>query len=240
LTTQLFNAFESILEMPFYLNEAARSGITIHAHEDAISARLQETGFTKLPNGDFPKLKKKISRAWEDSKFKPDFLENVTNTKYKTKKNITFGDMPRGSFIEQPAGGQSFPDFLVRDFNGKFLAVEAKSGKNGTCPMWNDSLPKHGAIYILSSGKINQTTVFLGEDVISEEELNIRKEYDKKQLELIIWGRKQMKSLDKFQRGFDFKSRSQNFQGGGLKKTNYFTHQDRLKCEANVLNSVKT
>jgi hypothetical protein len=32
---------------------------------------------------------------------------------------------------------------------------------------------------------------------------------------------------------------TQNFQGGGKRLTNYFTHQDRQQCETNVLEYAK-
>lgn len=238
LSNKLRVAFEEILKMPYFENERARSGKTINGHEDAIAIRFEEAGLTKLQNEDYPRLKKNVIKDWAKTKFDSDFIKNISNTKWKTKTNITFNDMPLGSFIEQPAGSQSFPDFLVRDFNGRFIAVEAKSGRNGVHPMWNDNLPHPGAIYILSSGKLNETTLFNGSDVISDEMVSLREQLTEKLKEVMEWGRTQSIDLDEFNRGWDLKFRTQNFQGRGKDKTNYFTHPDRKKCEENVLEFV--
>jgi len=239
MSVELKQVFEEILKMPFFENEPSRSGKTINGHEDAISIRFEDQGFKKLNNSDYPRLKKNVSEKWAKTKFDPDFIKDISDTKWKTKKNTTFGDMPLGSFIEQPAGTQSFPDFLVRDFDGRFIAVEAKSGKNGVHPMWNDNLPHPGAIYILSSGKLNKTTVFNGSDVISDEMVELRNELNQKLKEVMEWGRTKSVELDDHNRGWDLKFRTQNFQGRGKAKTNYFTHPDRETCETNVLEFVE-
>ena len=161
--------------MPYFVNEPDRSGKTINGHEDAISIRFEEQGFKRLDNSYFPKLTKK------------QIEEN----------NITIDGMPLGSFIEQPAGSQSFPDFLVRDFDDRFFLIEAKSNKNRTCPMWNDNVPKQNAIYILSSGQLNKTTVFLGKDVITEDTYTLMEQQAKEIAKIVKKYNNLMNKADK-------------------------------------------
>ena len=238
LCNKLRTAFEEILKMPYFENERARSGKTINGHEDAVAIRFEEAGLERLKNEDYPRLQKGSMKRWEELNFDSDYLEFISDTQYKTKANKTFGDMPLGSFIEQPAGSQSFPDFLVRDHNGRFIAIEAKSGRNGENPMWNDSLPKLGAVYILSSGRQNATTLFLGQDVISKAEHDLVRQQEEEIEAVVRKYNKLMEDVDVNKRGWIQKSRKQHFQGGGKAKTNYFTHQDRQRCEQNVLEFV--
>ena len=250
MSTQLQQVFSKILKMPYYKNESQRSGKTIHGHEDALSLKLTDDGFVKLNNKDYPKLKKHMIKGWEDSGFDFNYLADKSDTKYKTKYNITFGDMPAGSYLTQPAGPQSFPDFLIKDFDGRFIAVEAKSGKknekqvqksdNSTmAPMWNDNLPKTGAVYIYSNEKNNQTTVFLGRDVISDTVIKLQESLMEELNKSVERFRSLVREQDIHNRGWDIKYRPQNFQGYGLDKCDYFKHKDRKKCENNVLEFVK-
>jgi hypothetical protein len=142
--------------------------------------------------------------------------------------------MAPGSFISQPCGSQNFPDFLICDYSGKFVIIEAKSG-NGVCPAWNGGLPKKDAIYIFSSGKYNKTTVFLGQDVMTDEysfklhEIHDQLQGLSKQMATLL------NPLDVHNRGFGHYVRSKFEQGGGKEKVDYFKHKDRSKCEQNVL-----
>jgi hypothetical protein len=225
MSKQLHSAMVAILEMPYFKNETAKSGGATYGHEAAVSERIKAAGFTEICKSTYPGLKKGLLKKWAET-------GNDTDLKIVTQ------GMPAGSYILQPAGSQGFPDVLVKDFGtqDRFIAIECKSGKSGLTPMWNDNLPKPNTIYVLSSGKLNQTTVFLGKDVISEEEYKTQISFWKEQKELEAKYRAVMKKLDVFSRGWDIKGRPQNFQGGGGKKTNYFTHVDRKNCETNVLN----
>lgn len=236
--------------MGYYKNEAARSGVIIHGHEDAIADKLNLAGFAKLDNVNYPKLKKEILRGWEESNFDFNYLADKSNTQKKRKRNITFGEMPNGSYLMQPAGKQSPPDFLVRDFDGRFIGIEAKSGKksdwqdqkedNSTmAPMWNDNLPKLGFIYIYSNQKNNKTTIFLGRDVISSEMIELQNSLCERLNTVVAEVRQQASQLDTYNRGWDLKFRPQNFQGGGLEKCDYFKHRDRERCEQSVLELVR-
>lgn len=223
MSTQFHSAMTAILAMPYFKNETAKSGGAIYGHEAAVAERIKAAGFVEINKSQYPGLKKGLLKKWAES-------GDVTDL-----RKVTQG-MPVGSYVLQPAGSQGFPDVLVLDFDDRFIAVECKSGKSGLCPMWNDNLPKPDTIYVLSSGQRNETTVFLGRDVISEEEYNTQISFWKEQKQLETKYRAIMKPLDKFSRGWDIKGRPQNFQAGGDKKVNYFTHTSRKQCETNVLN----
>lgn len=226
MSIQFYNAVQGILKMPYYKNQNARSGEVIHGHEDAVGNKLRELGFKTCLKEDYKSITKSILRHWAD-------------TGDDSKLRVAAKNMPLGSYITQPAGSQGFPDVLVRDYNDRFIAIECKSVSSTGTPMWNDSLPKPNAIYVLNSGKYNTTTVFLGRDVISPNELAMMKELEEennrrsKEYELKLAG------IDKFNRGWVQRARKQHFQFGGKHKTNYFLHADRQKCEQNVLEYAK-
>lgn len=226
MSTQLHAAMTSVIAMPYFKNEHARSGGAVHGHEDAVALKLKDHGFVEESKNNYPKLSKALLRKWAE-----------TGNDKKLKE--VAGNMPNGSYITQPAGSQGFPDVLVRDFDGRFIAMECKSTQSSGTPMWNDSLPKPNSIYIMNSGKYNQTTVFMGRDVITQAQQDLMDEQER-EIQLIVEKyASKLSAIDTFKRGFLQKSRRQHFQQGGGNKTNYFTHADRKKCEQNVLNFVK-
>jgi len=129
----------------------------------------------------------------------------------------------------QPNGEQNSPDFP----SGKTVDIECKSSQQ-PYPTYNGGLPKKGVVYVFSSKKYNETTIYFAEDVISDrkrelyallvEDLNsVLKTY---QLD---------EEWQEDPRGFDFYVRNMYTQSGKGKK-DYFTHPDRQCCESNVLN----
>lgn len=222
MSTQLHQALTKILAMPYYKNEHARSGVTVHGHEDAVALKLSDTGFTEINKSVYPGLSKSILKEWAET-------GNDVAVRNATK------GMAVGTFINQPAGSQGFPDILIKDYNDRFVAFECKSGQNGECPMWNDNIPKPNSIYILSSGLQNATTIFLGKDVITQATYDLFAQQEA-EIELIVQKYKKLsRAADTFNRGWIQKSRKQHFQSGGGALTNYFTHSDRVKCEQNAL-----
>lgn len=218
---KLAEAGVDILAMPYYKNENARSGDYQPGHEDAVADVLESHGFTRFEQKDVPQLKRGHLKHWWENGF-GDQLDEI------------LADLPSGSFVLQPGGTQSFPDVLVKDFNGRMVALECKSGK-GTHPMWNDSTPKPGAAYIMSSGRLNETTLFMGEDVITPEEQETINKYHILFEKLKRECEAEMSTVNSFDRGWLYSHRRQYFQQGGKAKTNYFTHSDRSRCEQNVL-----
>lgn len=69
-------------------------------------------------------------------------------------------------FVHEPFGRNSAPDFLLF-FYGYVFYIELKSNKGDTIK-WNN-LPDDGILYLFSSKKFNQSTIFFGNDVITGE-----------------------------------------------------------------------
>lgn len=222
MSTQLHTAVTSILAMPYFKNENARSGGATYGHEDAVAIRIKDAGFTEIQKTQYPKVTKGLLKKW------------ATDGNDSALRNATAG-MPVGTFITQPAGTQGFPDILVKDFNDRFVAIECKSGQNGLCPMWNDNLPKPNTIYVLASGIMNSTTIFMGRDVITSEEQKLMDEQEAAIAKIVREYNQKMAAIDIHNRGWIQKSRKQHFQGGGNVKTNYFKHARRAECEKNAL-----
>ena len=212
--------------MPYFKNENARSGNADYGHERAVAEQVKAAGFTEIQKSQYPKVTKGMLKKW-------------ARTGDETELRLATADMPKGSYILQPAGTQGFPDILVLDFNDRFVILECKSGIDGTTPMWNDNLPKLDAIYILSSGKMNATTIFLVREVITDAMLDSQVKMVEDLMKVVKKYKKINEALDLFARGWDVKFRPQNFQSGGKIKTNYFTHSDRAKCEKNALDFAK-
>lgn len=136
-------------------------------------------------------------------------------------------------YTAQPNGIQKSPDFMVH-YNGNDYPIECKSSKQAY-PTYNGGLPKHGAIYIFSSKKYNATTVYRAEDVVIDD----TREWLEGTIDALqetLDQRRKIKPEDS--RGLDFYIRNMFIQMGGADKTNYFLHEDRARCESNVINGV--
>lgn len=133
----------------------------------------------------------------------------------------------------QPNGIQNSPDFRVHH-NGKTYDIECKSSKQAF-PTYNGGLPKQGVIYVFSSKKYNETTVFFADDVVSQAKRDLYTEYLNRQNALLQEFRSMSEWKDD-ERGFDFYNRAMYTQSGGKEKTDYFTHKRRGYCEDKVIN----
>ena len=70
-------------------------------------------------------------------------------------------------YVAQPNGIQASPDFRVTLKNGKTVDIECKSSKQ-TYPTYNGGLPKKGVVYIFSSKRYNETTIFFADDIVHD------------------------------------------------------------------------
>jgi len=136
-------------------------------------------------------------------------------------------------YVAQPNGKQNSPDFHAY-YNGAMISLECKSSQE-TFPTYNGGLPKKGVIYIFSSAKYNETTTYFADDVVSDADREWLDETVVRLGEVLIEQQK-IKPDDKFNRGFDFYIRNMYTQAGRGKK-DYFMHEDRERCEQNVLNT---
>jgi hypothetical protein len=226
MSKQLKSSFEQILKMGYVKNEHATTKKSVNGHENAIESIFAENSFTSISRDLYPKPNKKIIKDWAE-------------TGNASEIDLLFKAMPNGTYIPQLLGTQSFPDIFLKDFDGKYFSIECKSVK-GTAPMWNDNIPTQYGIYVISSGKLNETTVCLGKDIISPEMTKLRNEITEKLKVVIKDYEQKMKVLDSHERGWYLTYRQQSFQyGKNQKMANYFSHKDRKKCEQNVLNFVE-
>lgn len=220
MSKELNTAFIKILEMPYFKNEAARSGGAVNGHEDAVEAKFKEQGFT---NFSFP------------SKGLKEVVNKLAEMNCNKELNSLLADMPNGSYIPQPLGSNSFPDFLVKDFDCSFKVVECKSSTKNYAPTWNDNVPKDFGIYIMTSARSNETTIFMGKQVITLEQKKLINEMFE-EIDLIVkkYGI-ELEKVDTKKRGFYGTCRPQHWQRGKAEVTNYFTHSERKNCEDETL-----
>lgn len=136
-------------------------------------------------------------------------------------------------YVWQPNGPQNSPDFRVTLPTGKTVDIECKSSKQ-TYPTYNGGLPKEGVIYIFSSKRYNQTTVFFADDVVSAKK---RQQFANlvEELNSVLKLHQMDEEWQEDSRGFDFYIRNMYVQNGAGKK-DYFTHPDRVYCEERVVN----
>ena len=133
----------------------------------------------------------------------------------------------------QPNGIQASPDFRVKLSDGKTVDIECKSSKQ-TYPTYNGGLPKEGVIYIFSSKRYNETTIFFADDVVSPKK---RQQFANlvEELNSVLKIHQMDEEWQEDSRGFDFYIRNRYVQNGAGKK-DYFKHSERKSCESNVLN----
>ena len=138
------------------------------------------------------------------------------------------------NYESQPNGIQNSPDFRVILDDSRTVDIECKSSKQ-TYPTYNGGLPKKGVVYIFSSKKYDDTTVFFAEDVVTDkkrEQLSNLVE----EINSIVKIHQMDEEWENDLRGFDYYPRNMYTQKGGKVKTDYFAHNDRERCEQNVLN----
>ena len=238
MSAKLHQWLANVLAMPHWSNQHAASGTRHNSHEDALARELDAIGFQEdihvsFPSGQTKKKKKVLKYPALKRAALMRAAQLTGSARQKAIASLVPGMVP-GTYIRQPAGSQSFPDFLICDFSGKFVLVEAKSGSGGN-PVWNDSLPKKDSIYIMSSGKYDRTTCWLGQDWISDAELAIFDNLYHIIDAAVVQANQQLKTLDHFHRGWQFYSRKKHQQGGLVEWTDPYRHADQLQCEANAL-----
>lgn len=219
----LYNFFKSVLKMPYYKNYAAASGAVhnINKHEKAVEDQLNANGFV---SANLPARKGSSSP-----------ISASDRDKAMIESGFLLG-IPNNSYVSQPCGANNSPDFIVNS-NNKLYFIECKSAE-GCKPVYNSGLPKKGYIYIFCSEKANETTVYMGEDIVSDAQRALIQQYKEKQASLTRQLNEGLRELDSLQRGIDFYLRPMYNQSGGKERANYFTHQNRNSSEEKVLNYV--
>lgn len=88
------------------------------------------------------------------------------------------------SFLKNPLGGSKHPDFILF-FNGWVFYLELKSSKSSYNPKWGSAFPERNDIWIFTCGnrKINETTFFLGNDLIPDDLAREMRKFQIKELD---------------------------------------------------------
>ena len=237
----MLSIINEILEMPYYKNYSAVSGAVHNTakHEDAVEQvfiknGLIETKMPKIPEatGEFYKIGSKKGTPKTEPMSNVDIRDRWLN-------GIDTEYMPDNSYISQPTGTHNSPDFIVK-VNGRIFMIECKSSE-GPAPIFNSSYAKHNYIYAFTSKKYDETTVFLGQHIVSQKAAEL---YDARQQAHAEVDKEHDRILaesgaDVNNRGIGYYNREMYTQEGGKEKTDYFIHEFRSKAEDEVREFVK-
>lgn len=220
--SQIIQALKDIKQLPYYKNEAAGSelGQKYARHEEAISSVLEANNFTRKI------LSSKLNRA--------KGIRWINHPEECTSLDI-------GQFIEQPFGSQQSPDFIIKVSNDFILFLEAKSSETALYPTYNSCIPHQNYVYVFTSKKTNQTTLYKGERIVTLEQERLLKEYIKETRKRDEEFNKRLMdvTIDTNHRGIQFYTRPMIIQKGGKEYVDYFTHSQREQAENGVFEWVK-
>jgi hypothetical protein len=160
----------------------------------------------------------------------------ISKKEFKQKYSSDYSLLPDMTAVHQPNGSQQPPDFVFK-INGKTYGLECKSGsETKTCPMYNSTNPGVDTFYVFCCKKYNETTVFIGGDVMPER-IRKRIEYAWSVQEAIVdETNDELSEMEENTRGFQLYPRRMVTQQGPNSMVDYFTHAERSWCESNVLN----
>lgn len=210
------NNFKQVLtdiaNMPYYKNCSACSGLTTAPPNHEIAIVHVFNSYNMFQFNDI-KLKKKD----------------------KLQLNHVLESMPNFTYISQPFGSHDSPDFIIKDENGIILCLEAKSSTT-MYPLYNSGGIHPHYIYIFCSEKTNQTVIFKGSDIITEQQDRLISEHIELQRQQDIELNKKLTELDTNNRGVSYYTRPMIGQKGTAEKTNYFTHSGKDSAINNALN----
>lgn len=174
-----------------------------------------------------------MKNFWQEVLLLP-YISNSQDNPHHEHKVRDLLDLFGYQYVYQPNGTHKSPDFRVFLPNGKVVEIECKTCKDPQ-PVYNGGLPKEGVVYIFTSEKYNETTIFFAEDIIIQPKRKLYKNLIK-DLKAVLKSYQLKEEWKNDPRGFDFYIRNMYIQKGGEAKTNYFKHADRKRCEQKVLN----
>lgn len=216
--------FTELQALPYFRNYQAQSGFAhnIASHEDAVEDvlkryHLEPVNFETLcaPHG-------MTRRQFRDALLAGE----------------RFSNFPFSAYCAQPLGNNDSPDFIIFT-NGEVYFIECKSAKQNH-PMYNGGLPKENYIYLFCSEKSDETTMYMGSDVLHENVREVTDEYTTKikALEQELNGI--LSAMPENTRGFSYYARHMYTQQGGKHFTDYFNHNERAECENKVFEHVES
>lgn len=143
---KLFQLWDVIKNLKYGHND-----FKVTIHEDNMIELLESIGF------------KNISNTKENRKTDLNELKFIMTP----GDNITSLGFENNTYIYQPYGSHGSPDFIIFA-EATYLMKELKSAKSEKI-QWNTHTPQKNWIYIFSSMNLNDTTYFMGQDIVSEE-----------------------------------------------------------------------
>jgi len=216
---QAQNIHKQLLALPYFRNYQAVSG-SVHnlsSHEDAVEDVLLNNS---LVQSNFKELASSLGFSsavtFRDELLQGEHVDSVPNNVY----------------FSQPTGTNNNPDFIFK-VDGKVFFVECKSCADNK-PVYNSGLPKIGYIYLFCSKKSNESTLYLGDDIVNTKQREIITEFEKESEKLVVELNKKLRSLDTQNRGLSYYQRHMWSQSGGAKYTDYFKHENKTLCEEKV------
>ena len=205
---------EQVLRMPYYQNYAARSGKVhnVANHEGAVEDILNQHNLSQVER----KVKKSERDAWLSGEA-DDLLEDT--------------------YISQPCGTHDSPDFIVKT-GGRLYFIECKSVTKEGTPVYNSGLPKKDYIYVFSSKKYDETTVYLGKDVAGDAVAMILEQANQEIKARCNEVTQQLRELGENTHGLGIYARPMYQHYGNKEKKDYFKNSRRRELEQNVLDFV--
>ena len=205
---------KDILEMPYYRNYAACSGKVhnVANHENAVEDILVNHGLSAV--------ERKVTKAERDA-----WLDGETD------------DVEDNTYISQPCGTHNSPDFIIKQ-SDKLYFVECKSVKKGGTPVYNSGLPKEKYIYVFSSKKYDETTVYLGRDVAGDTIAMLLEQANQEIKARCNEVTQQLRAMGENTHGLGIYARPMYQHYGSNEKKDYFKTSRREELEQNVLDFV--
>ncbi|VVC05361.1 Uncharacterised protein [uncultured archaeon] len=167
-------------------------GLGNNEYDKAVQASLQDflSGATYISD-----------EKWREEKIFEEYRNSslVSNFDFTSLNPLPYDLM----IVDKPCGAQQWPDILVV-YNRIGFPIEIKTCKLDKI-LWNCSLPHHGCLYIFNCYKKGVATYFLGEHVITSNEiLNLKmlaKGSDQSSLKVSLrWGHYVRHMFDSSQR----------------------------------------
>ena len=229
MSLQLGDAVKELLSLGHHSNGSAGTTAVKNTHEGTALAVLLKWAFTLIERDSILGLTAGVFTRW---------LLTGDETELRT---FTVNMLP-GTIIHQPCGSQGTCDIFIFDFNGRFVPFECKSSDKGMYPTWNDKVAHLMVLYWFSTNNTSKdkypggrSTIFLGKDVITLNELNLWILFKAEIQAVIDKYIPLFSSIDAFNRGWYFFWRPKNSQKGGKFKTSYFDHPASVQCVKNAL-----
>ena len=203
-------------QMPYYKNYAVSSGNVhnISKHEDAITDLLLQNGFIEFIPGT---KKNKQKRTY-------DWIEHTELSE----------EMPINTFIYQPCGTHQSPDFIIKLLPNLIIPLECKSAEKHY-PLYNSGGINSTYLYVFTSKKYNNTTIYMGFDIVTAQQQLLINEHIHEARERDIILNQKLKELDLHHRGITYYTRPMINQEGGKSYCDYFTHCNKNISQENVV-----